>query len=277
MGAKNNPALRDDPPVSNPLVINNNDIVSLMKTALANMQGGATIETEDLSDFIDGGKAYSAITEVGKEQFYKALIAQGVKNVFTDTAYNDRYDDPFYEDSRKFGAIVQMIHAEAPEVQASHAWQTFVSGTTKLGEYTIYTCMVESQLYGLSSKLLRKFQFGRLAPWRRISLSFSSPSRKEASVRLFAIRFTRCSPAQPPMGEKSRSWPHRLINSTVRPGVSDSAEIRKRLRALAQKNGVLTSVAAKEDYERRFSACADRRNDHRPAFQGITGVHQFCW
>lgn len=151
MGAKSNPALRDDPPVSNPLVINNNDIVSLMKTALTNMQGGATIETEDLSDFIDGGKAYSAITEVGKEQFYKALIAQGVKNVFTDTAYNDRYDDPFYEDSRKFGAIVQMIHAEAPEVQASHAWQTFVSGTTKLGEYTIYTCMVESQLYGLSS------------------------------------------------------------------------------------------------------------------------------
>lgn len=151
MGAKSNPALRDDPPVSNPLVINNNDIVSLMKTALANMQGGATIETEDLSDFIDGGKAYSAITEVGKEQFYKALIAQGVKNVFTDTAYNDRYDDPFYEDSRKFGAIVQMIHAEAPEVQASHAWQTFVSGTTKLGEYTIYTCVVDSQLYGLSS------------------------------------------------------------------------------------------------------------------------------
>ena len=29
--------------------------------------------------------------------------------------------------------------------------------------------------------------------------------------------------------------------------------------------------------ERRFSACADRRNDHRPAFQGITGVHQLCW
>ena len=148
--AKNAPALRDDPtPI--PLVRNNNAIYTLMATALANMKGGADIVTEDLSDFVDGGTAYNAIQEIGVDQFYKALIAAGVKNIFTDTAFEDSYEDPFYEDSRTFGAMVQHIHAEAPAVQASHAWQTFVSGTTKLGEYTIFTCIVDSSLYGLSS------------------------------------------------------------------------------------------------------------------------------
>lgn len=150
MGAKNTPALRDDPtPI--PLVRNNNAIYSLMATALANMKGGADIVTESLADFVDGGTAYNAIQELGVDNFYKALIAAGVKNIFTDPAFVDSYEDPFYLDSREFGAIVQMIHAEAPAIQASHAWQTFVSGTTKLGEYTIYTCIVSSQLYGLSS------------------------------------------------------------------------------------------------------------------------------
>lgn len=150
MGAKNSPALRDDPdPI--PLVRNNNAIYSLMATALANMKGGADIVTESLADFVDGGTAYSAIEELGKDNFYKALIAAGVKNIFTDPEFIDSYEDPFYLDSREFGAIVQMIHAEAPAVQASHAWNTFVSGTTQLGTYTIFTCIVEAQLYGLSA------------------------------------------------------------------------------------------------------------------------------
>lgn len=150
MGAKNSPALRDDPdPI--PLVRNNNAIYTLMATALANMKGGADIVTESLADFVDGGTAYSAIEELGKDNFYKALIAAGVKNIFTDPEFIDSYEDPFYLDSREFGAIVQMIHAEAPAVQASHAWNTFVSGTTALGTYTIFTCIVEAQLYGLSA------------------------------------------------------------------------------------------------------------------------------
>ena len=150
MGAKNSPALRDDPdPI--PLVRNNNAIYSLMATALANMKGGADIVTENLSDFVDGGTAYSAIQEIGQDQFYKALIACGVKNIFTDEAFIDSYEDPFYLDSREFSGIVAHIHAEAPAVQASHAWNTFVSGTTQLGQYTIYTCLVSETLFGLSS------------------------------------------------------------------------------------------------------------------------------
>ena len=150
MGAKSTPQLRDDPtPI--PLVRNNNSIYTLLATALANMKGGANIVTEDLSDFIDGGTAYNAIQELGVDNFYKALIACGVKNFYTDTAYDDDEDDVFYEDSRTFGGILQHIHAESPAVQASHAWQTFVSGTTKLGEYTIFTAVVDTQLYGLTS------------------------------------------------------------------------------------------------------------------------------
>lgn len=144
------PALRDDPdPI--PLVRNNNAIYSLMATALANMKGGADIVTESLADFVDGGTAYSAIQEIGQDQFYKALIAAGVKNFFTDSAFIDSYEDPFYLDSREFSGILAHIHAEAPAVQASHAWNTFVSGTTQLGQYTIYTCLVSEKLYGLSS------------------------------------------------------------------------------------------------------------------------------
>lgn len=144
------PALRDDPdPI--PLVRNNNAIYSLMATALANMQGGASIVTESLADFVDGGTAYSAIQEIGQDQFYKALIAAGVKNFFTDSAFIDSYEDPFYLDSREFSGILAHIHAEAPAVQASHAWNAFVSGTTQLGQYTIFTCLVSEKLYGLSS------------------------------------------------------------------------------------------------------------------------------
>lgn len=144
------PVLRGDPdPI--PLVRNNNAIYSLMATALANMKGGADIVTESLADFVDGGTAYSAIQEIGQDQFYKALIAAGVKNFFTDSAFIDSYEDPFYLDSREFSGILAHIHAEAPAVQASHAWNTFVSGTTQLGQYTIYTCLVSEKLYGLSS------------------------------------------------------------------------------------------------------------------------------
>lgn len=144
------PVLRDDPdPI--PLVRNNNAIYSLMATALANMKGGADIVTESLVDFVDGGTAYSAIQEIGQDQFYKALIAAGVKNVFTDPEFVESYEDPFYLDSREFAGILAHIHAEAPAVQASHAWNTFVSGTTQLGQYTIYTCLVTEKLFGLSS------------------------------------------------------------------------------------------------------------------------------
>ena len=150
MGAKNNPQLRNDPdPI--PLVRNNNNAYLLYRTALSNMKGGADIVTEDLSDFVDGGTAYNAIQEMGVDQFYKALIAAGVKNYFTDQEYREDREDPFFMSSRTFGAVIANIHAEAPAVQASHAWNTFVSGTTTLGTYTIFTALVSEQLFGLSS------------------------------------------------------------------------------------------------------------------------------
>ena len=150
MGAKNSPALRDDP-VTIPLVRNNNEIYQLMATALANTKGGADIVTESLKDFVDGGTAYNAIQEIGQDQFYKSLIASGVDRIFTDEEFIDDYDDPFYLTSREFQGIVSHVHAEAPAVQPSHAWETFTSGTTKLGEYTIFMCLVSETLFGLSS------------------------------------------------------------------------------------------------------------------------------
>ena len=65
--------------------------------------------------------------------------------------YTKEYEDPFYEDSEKFGAIVQMISAKAPAVQESHAWQNFVSGTSTAGEYTIFIPEVTSAYIGKST------------------------------------------------------------------------------------------------------------------------------
>ena len=150
MGAKNTPQLRDDPtPI--PLVRNNNAIYSLMATALSNMKGGADIVTESLADFVDGGTAYNAIQEIGQDQFYKALITAGVKRVYTDEEFIDDYDDPYFLSSDEFGGIVSYISAEAPAVQASHAWQTFTSGSTTLGTYTIFQALINEQLFGLTS------------------------------------------------------------------------------------------------------------------------------
>lgn len=173
--AKNAPALRDDPaPIV--LVRNNNDAYLLLRTALDNMKGGDEIETEDLTDFVDGGKAYSAIDEIGKEQFYKAMIATGVNFIFTDSEFTDSYEDPFFVSATEYKAIQALIHAEAPAVQASHAWQTFVSGTTKLGEYTIYTAIVDQTLYGLTNS----FELPIAVSEEQTKTAFQSPEELAA-------------------------------------------------------------------------------------------------
>lgn len=127
--------------------LNNNQVYSLVNDAYKQAVGSDAIDTQNLEDFIDTGSAYSAIASM-KDQFTAALINVLAKNWFTDTSYRSEYKDPFFQDEREFGAIVQMISVTVPEVQEASNWQTFVSGTTVLGTYTLYIPIVDTKYYG---------------------------------------------------------------------------------------------------------------------------------
>lgn len=127
--------------------LNNNQIYSIVSEAYRQALGKDAIDTIDLKDFVDTGSAYSAIS-TNKDQFTSALINVSAKNWFADTSYRSQYNDPFFEDSREMGAIIQFISATVPEVKESHSWRTFVSGTSTLGAYTIYMPLVETKYYG---------------------------------------------------------------------------------------------------------------------------------
>lgn len=70
-------------------------------------------------------------------------------NMFTDAAYTGNNDE-FWVDSSEYGAIVQIISVQAPEVQESHAWKDISSGTTTAGQYTLFTPIINAQIYGKS-------------------------------------------------------------------------------------------------------------------------------
>lgn len=133
--------------------LNNNSAYTTVRAAYAQALGSAAVDTVDLSDFCQNGVAYDTLIadNANKDQFTKALLAEHLKNFYMLSDYTKEYEDPFYEDSEKFGAIVQMISAKAPAVQESHAWQNFVSGTSTAGEYTIFIPEVTSAYIGKST------------------------------------------------------------------------------------------------------------------------------
>ena len=127
--------------------LNNNQIYTLVNSAYTQVLGGNAIATEDLSAFTDEGDASGSLAAY-KDQWVNALINICARNWFTDTSYRSEYVDPFFEDSREYGAIIQLISATVPQVQESHAWQTFVSGTSVAGQYTLFMPLVDAKLYG---------------------------------------------------------------------------------------------------------------------------------
>lgn len=133
--------------------LNNNAVYSLVNEAYKQAVGAKAIATENLTDFCETGAAYDTLIadNAWKDQFCKALLQQCVKNFYTDTSYRSEYRDPFFKDSRRFGAICQMISAEAPEAVESHAWQNFVSGSSTVGVYTLYLASVSSKFFGKST------------------------------------------------------------------------------------------------------------------------------
>lgn len=124
--------------------LNNEQIKAIVNEAYKQATGTETIDNIDLSAFSDVGS--DNVTGL-REKFTKALIGVVTKNWFTDSSYRSQYRDVFFEDSERFGAIVQAISVEAPEVQDNSAWNDFVSGTSKVGQYTVYLPVVHSKYY----------------------------------------------------------------------------------------------------------------------------------
>lgn len=135
-----------------PVTLNKNNIYSIVNAARAQALGGGSsqaIASLDLHEFIDAGGDSSVIGSV--EAFTKGLINVLVKNWFTDTSYRSSYVDPFFQDEAKFGAITQFISVTVPEVKAASNWTNITSGTTQLGQYTIYLPVVDTKYYGKSA------------------------------------------------------------------------------------------------------------------------------
>ena len=127
--------------------LNNNQIESIVNEAYRQAIGSDAIDKIPLQNFTDTGSNYSDIS-ANKDQFTSALINISAKNWFSDTSYRSQYSDPFFEDSREMGAIIQFISATVPEVKESHSWKTFTSGVSTLGAYTLYMPLVETKYYG---------------------------------------------------------------------------------------------------------------------------------
>ena len=129
-------------------VLNNNQVATLVNSAIAQATGSSNIATAALEEIVDRGNDASVIGSV--EQFTKSLLNVMIGNWYTDRSYRSQYDDPFFQNSEAFAAIASFITIQAPDVTASHAWTDFVSGTTTAGVYTLYLPTVDQRVYGKS-------------------------------------------------------------------------------------------------------------------------------
>ena len=127
---------------------NAEQISNLVNEAYKQITGLSDITSIDLTKLTDTG---STELEEKKDAFTNALISVCTRNWFTDTSYRSEYNDIFYEDSQRFGAIIQAISVEAPEVIDNPSWSTFTSGVSTVGEYTIYLPIVSTEYYTKST------------------------------------------------------------------------------------------------------------------------------
>ena len=119
-------------------------IDTLVNAAYTDATGGGDLTQLDLSTFVDTGTSDVAAL---RSKFTGKLLGLLRKNFYTQTSAEAEYDDPFYVDEDEFGAITQMITATVPDAQANKAWQDFTSGTTTVGQYTVYLPTIDTSYY----------------------------------------------------------------------------------------------------------------------------------
>lgn len=130
------------------MATNNNAMYTELIGATNMMLGESAIDKLDLQGIVDAGKTW---TQAQKEQWANELSARYVKTIYSDSAYTDRSNDVFYEDSAEFGAITQVIDIEMPEVIENRSWTAVTSGTTTIGANVVYLPVVHEQLFAGTS------------------------------------------------------------------------------------------------------------------------------
>ena len=134
--------------------VDNNSAYAIVNAAYKQALGSSAVDTITLDDFADAGVAYESLT-VARDKFMKALIDQTV-NFYTDTSFKAEYDDPYYVESRRYANIVQMLSAQAPEVQESHSWknlapvwnsETSSYDKVSIGTYEVNPPIVDTSYY----------------------------------------------------------------------------------------------------------------------------------
>lgn len=86
-----------------------------------------------------------------KEDFLGELSGRIIDTMYTDASWIDKYGDIFFQNSDQFGAIVQIINTEMPEVRENRAWDQITSGVTTIGSNVVYLPVVKEQLAGGTS------------------------------------------------------------------------------------------------------------------------------
>lgn len=126
-----------------------NEQANAFLNAVADQAKGKTVISQQMYDDV--------IQEAGswdwseKEQFLNTLSGKYIDTMYTDTSWTDKYNDVFFQNSEQFGAVVQIINTEMPEVRANRAWDVIQSGTTTIGSNTVYLPVVKEQLVGGTS------------------------------------------------------------------------------------------------------------------------------
>lgn len=119
-----------------------------LKAAADQAKGKAAIDTQVYDDLIqEAGEA----TLGEKEQFLASLSGRIIDTMYTDASWTDKYGDIFFQNSDEFGAIVQIINTEMPEVRENRAWDQITSGVTTIGSNVVYLPVVREQLAGGTS------------------------------------------------------------------------------------------------------------------------------
>ena len=119
-------------------------IDGLVNQAYSDSVGATELTELDLTKLSDEGVSDVAAL---RSKFTGKLLGLVTDNFFTQTSAEGEYDDPFFQNEEEFGAITQMISATVPEAQANPAWQDFVSGTTKVGQYDVYLPTIDTSYY----------------------------------------------------------------------------------------------------------------------------------
>lgn len=126
----------------------NQDISDELDSASKQRTGEVNLSQLDYQKIVDTAVDWDFSK---KEQWAKALAGRRVATYYTDANYDVMDNDVFFETSDKFGAIVQVISMEMPEVIENRSWINVTSGTTTIGSNVAYLPIVSQQLFGGTS------------------------------------------------------------------------------------------------------------------------------